>query len=242
MRDQARRLLRRAKYAVGSHPIGLPLLVRLTPEGADRIVDAHTDLVIEGFPRSGNTFAVFAVRHANPGIRIASHIHHVAQLKRAVALGRPTVVLVREPVACLSSYLLAGPHGLPAGVVEEYIGYHRTVESLLDQHGAALALLTFESVTGSMERVVGQINAHFGTALSAFSGSKEDTAAVFEAIAAKHTEFPGASRWSNGVARPEASRADLQAAQVERLLAPELAPRLAEAAALHKRLSVRALI
>lgn len=228
--------MRRAKYVVGAHPRTLPLLVRLTPEGAERAVGAHTDLVVEGFPRSGNTYAVFALRHANPGLVVASHVHHVGQLHQALALAKPVVVLVREPVACLSSYLLAGPHGRAAGVLKEYVSYHRTVLDLATRHGSAVAVVTFEEATSDMAAVTAAINHRFDLDLRPFSNREADVAEVFARIDAKHTAFQGVSEWTNGVARPAAERAEQLAVQSARLEAPARSSLLSTARVVHQAL------
>lgn len=221
---------------MGAHPRTLPLLVRLTPEGAERAVRASTDLVVEGFPRSGNTFAVFALRHANPGIVVASHVHHVGQLRRAAALAKPVVVLVREPVACLSSYLLAGPHGRAPGVLKEYVSYHRTVRDLATRRGSAVAVVTFEAATTDMAAVTAAINHHFGLDLTPFSNREADVAEVFARIDEKHTAFQGVSEWTSGVARPAVERAEQLAAQSALLQAPACASLLSTARGVHRAL------
>ena len=52
----------RTKNFFGHEPIFLPILLRLTPLGTSRQITPATDLVIEGFPRSGNTFTTFGSR------------------------------------------------------------------------------------------------------------------------------------------------------------------------------------
>ena len=112
IQDSGRRVLRRGKYLVGHDPAFLPILLRATPMGTEKRITRDTDIVVEGFPRSGNTFAVFALRDASDGrLSVASHVHHPSQVKLAVRKGLPTLLVIREPVACLASYLIAGPHG-----------------------------------------------------------------------------------------------------------------------------------
>lgn len=62
------------------------------------LVNEDTDIVIEGYPRSANTFAVaaFEIAQGKPS-KIARHTHAIAQLKRAAALKLPTLVIIREP-------------------------------------------------------------------------------------------------------------------------------------------------
>src|SRR5438270_96173 len=58
LRYQTRLSLRRCRELVGDNPVFLPLVLACTPEGRSRAITAgKTDVVVEGFPRCGNTFA-----------------------------------------------------------------------------------------------------------------------------------------------------------------------------------------
>src|SRR5690348_1788018 len=57
-----------------------------------------TDLVIEGFPGSGNSYFRAWVHFANGWAHVTSHQHSPAVIRRAIADGRPTIVLARDPV------------------------------------------------------------------------------------------------------------------------------------------------
>lgn len=61
------------------------------------LVNEDTDIVIEGYPRSANTFAVaaFEITQGKP-VKIARHTHAVAQLKRATRLKKPTLVIINQ--------------------------------------------------------------------------------------------------------------------------------------------------
>lgn len=232
-RGATRRLLRRAKHAIGDDPIFLPLLLRVTPEGTARALGPATQLVVEGFPRSGNTFAVFALRHANPELRIASHVHHPAQVKSAVRRGLPTVLLVREPLDALASNMISSPHAGAGLVLREYIRYHRELVPAL----AGVAVATFDEVTGDSVAMTGRVNARFGTALRPFSHGAEDQASVFEAID-RHYLALYRGRWLERlVPRPVPERAAEKLVAIERLTAPGLAPLLDQARDLFLRFS-----
>lgn len=162
VRHSGRRVLRVGKYVVGHSPLLLPVLLRLTPEGTARQIGPDTTLVIEGFPRSGNTFAVSAVQYlrAGPG-QIASHVHHPAQFRRAVQLGLPTIFILRPPLDTLASYLIAGPHGTIPMVMREYWYYHRQALDVADD----LVVATFEQVTTDIGAVLARVNRRFGCSL-----------------------------------------------------------------------------
>jgi len=84
-----------------------------------RAVDRATELVIEGFARSGNTFAVAAFSLAQPRpVRLAHHLHAPAQVLLAARMGIPCIVLVRDPVDAVASRLIrrrfTRPFSVPA--------------------------------------------------------------------------------------------------------------------------------
>jgi len=235
-----RRFLRRAQYAIGHYPVLLPILVRLTPEGTAKSITARTELVIEGFPRSGNTFAVFALRQANGGyLRVPSHVHQPAQVKRAVRRGLPTVVVVREPVEALASNLVVSRHVGPSEILREYIRYHRELVPLLGH----VVVAAFEEIVTGSGSVVDRVNRRFDTSFRAFSHAPDDVEAVFAAIERRHGDVYGSGRLERLVPRPAPDRAEEKEWFVRQLTAPELSPLLAEARALHERfLAARAML
>lgn len=75
--------------------------------GADsRTVSSNTDIVVEGYPRCGNSF-VFSIiqRRSDRPLRIAHHIHLPAQIELGIARSLPVLVLVREPEGAIGSFV-----------------------------------------------------------------------------------------------------------------------------------------
>lgn len=70
------------------------------------IVTQDSHVVIEGFPRSGNSFALSAFQRSNPDCdRIATHVHMSSQIIVAAQYDLPTIALLREPIAAVSSLM-----------------------------------------------------------------------------------------------------------------------------------------
>jgi hypothetical protein len=231
VRHGARRAMRRAKYLMGEYPITLPILLRMTPIGMSRRITDRTQLVVEGFPRSGNTFASYAIWHAaGSDFALSSHIHHLAAIRLARRRNIPTVLVVREPVSTLASYLIAGPHGRPKGVLKEYIAYYSGVLPMAPK----LLVVDFSEITGDMGAVIERINTRFGLQIPPFDHTPENSELVFEAIQRSDKLGMGEA----GVARPSTDRADLNQRHREALLSPELSPLLDRARDLYE--SVRA--
>ncbi|HXF73209.1 MAG TPA: hypothetical protein VNO79_11435 [Actinomycetota bacterium] len=157
-------LARRAAYAVMALLAPRPLaLVGARLVGHGVVADPGTDLVVEGFPRSGNSLAVAAIAAAQPGpIRIAHHTHAPANVLRALALGLPTLLVIRDPDEAALELVLAKPFLSLRGAL---LGYARFHEPLL-AHRDRFVVATFEQVHGDLAGVVRRLNARFGTSFA----------------------------------------------------------------------------
>jgi hypothetical protein len=99
----------------GSHPTVYFSLYRLlrTRKDLTRAVTPDTQVVIEGFPRSGNSFArrafIMAQEETFDVTRIAHHLHVPAQIVRAAQWRIPTLVLIRRPRDAVLSFAVWDP-------------------------------------------------------------------------------------------------------------------------------------
>ncbi|HVM63618.1 MAG TPA: dolichyl-phosphate beta-glucosyltransferase [Acidimicrobiales bacterium] len=231
VRHAGRRVLRRGKYLLGNDPRYLPVLLRLTPLGTSRKLRDDTAVVVEGFPRSGNTFALFAMRQATENsVHIASHVHHPSQVKLAVAKGVPTMLVVREPIDALASYLIAGPHGRTRGVIKEYIAYHRELAPYAD----SILVCDFKEVTSDISAVIERLNERFGTDFPPFAHTPENVERAFREIETHHHQVHPEDTRDSGIPRPSERRSDLNARYRAQLQQPRYAALMAEAYRLYE--------
>lgn len=161
LHEWAATLHHRVRRLAGEHPLLFYPLHRLRQgRGSSLAVGPGTELVIEGYPRSANGFAVEAFLAAQPRqVRLAHHLHVPAQVIRAAAYGVPMLVLLREPEAAVRSFLVRYPHVAPAEALRSYLSFYRTVR----RRREAVVLATFEAVVADYGRVIGAVNARFGT-------------------------------------------------------------------------------
>jgi hypothetical protein len=165
-----------------------------------------TDLVIEGFPRSGNTFAQVAFEMAQPRpVNLAHHLHVPAQLIRAERLGIPRIVLLRMPVDAVVSLLIRHPSTPVGDALKTYAWFYRTVDAKLTSY----VLAPFETVTTDLGGIVDQVNDRFGTSFVRFEHNQELLDAVFEEI--DRVNRVRGSGLESQVARPSGARGGLQA-------------------------------
>lgn len=143
-----------------------------------RVVDAGTDIVIDGFPRSANSFSVRAFKSSNPGLSVASHNHVAAQVLAGVALGKPTLVILRDPLIVIPA-LRVGYRNLPASLVAwSYLRFYSAVERVADR----VVLTAFETVTSQFAPVIVALNEKFGTHYQPYFNSPERDRSLFEAM------------------------------------------------------------
>jgi hypothetical protein len=232
-RFAARRVVRRVHERLGDDPRLLPLQLVLTPEGVrERTVRPSTQLVVEGFPRSGNTFAAMAIRLAQPEPPVmASHVHIPAQVRRAAVLHVPILLVVRPAEDAVVSMAVADPHHRVRSLLRYWVHYHRTIVPLLDQ----LVVGTFEQVTTDLAAVVERVNDRFECELTPPDSGPDATERVFAAIDLKQRDVHAASKFHQGVARPDARRADAAAERRVELEATAEADLRSDAAELYER-------
>jgi hypothetical protein len=138
-----------------------------------------TDIVIEGFLRSGNTFSVaaFIVANGREG-HIGRHLHGAPHILRAVRLGLPTVVLARDPRDAVPSYLIRRPTLTPDDALKEYVDFYRT--SWRARSGFVVGL--FEQVVSDFGVVIEQANHKFGTRFAPYRPTPENEAATIQLV------------------------------------------------------------
>ncbi|MGH9085641.1 MAG: glycosyltransferase [Acidimicrobiales bacterium] len=232
-RAMARRGLRRARQALGDRPAFLPLVLRATPIGPSRAITPVTELVIEGFPRSGNTFAHFATLAAEPGAVITSRVHTPSQVKLAVRRRVPTLLTVRDPLDSIASTIVAAPHVPARTLLLEYIHHYEQLVPLLDD----VVVATFNEITTDYGVVMDALNERFGLGFRRFEHTPESEAAVFAAIDGHHRDHWGDDE--AGLPRPVEAQRHLKDRVRQEILRPELSALLLEAQTVHDTVAAR---
>lgn len=107
---------------------------RLSRHLAHHVCNQNTRLVVEGYPRSGNSFTVDMLAVCG-GSRLrreemAHHTHEIENLLLADACGIPKMILIREPEDAILSYMIFS--GRPvAACAERYARFYRCARNLL---------------------------------------------------------------------------------------------------------------
>ena len=132
-----------------------------------RLVTSSTDLVVEGFPRSANSFIEAAIRHASPTeLKLGHHTHARSQVDEAVRQNIPCVVLIRNPIDAIVSYLEESERlSSPNVLIREYIIFYNGIE----RHLGRIVFAKFDTIKHDPSAVIKAINSQFGMTLDVTS-------------------------------------------------------------------------
>ena len=122
----------------------------------------QVDLIVEGYPRSGNTYAEHMLRIMCPGLRWISHTHSGGTLLWAQKHGIPSLILVREPQeAAVSLYIYRMQQiGLHL-CFREWEAFYRYARKL-----DAVSFVSFDSLTSNTEASLCSALSNIGLASS----------------------------------------------------------------------------
>jgi hypothetical protein len=217
----------------GKHPAAFYGLYRLARKDQGRVVTPETQLVIEGFPRSANSFARVAFNRAQKGtVRIATGLHVPAQVIRAARWRIPTLVLIRRPKDAVLSFAIRDPISV-VQALKYYLSFYETVED----YGDAYVLGTFEEVTGDFGQVIQSLNDRFGTSFSPFRHNERNVEVVLARVERNSKRKFGEAHWENKASRPVAAREDTKRGLERGLDTPEAGRLLSRAEAVYERLT-----
>lgn len=101
-----------------------------------------TDLCLEAYPSSANSFSFVLIRNLNGSLNIAHHTHAIASLKVALRRKIPTIIIIRNPLDAVSSRLSRFDVDVTTSLLE-YLWFYRFVY----RHREDLTIYTFEAFT-----------------------------------------------------------------------------------------------
>jgi hypothetical protein len=213
----------RARYAGRVWVSGVPALylpfARLKyGRVPNRLVQSDTELVIEGFQRSGNTFAVFAFELAQERpITSAHHLHASAQVTRAVKLGVPVLLLTRDPKDTTVSHVIREPCVRMREALRAWVRFYERALPVKDH----VLVADFSRVSTDFGAVIRDFNVKFGTGYKEFEHTEENVARCFALIEERNRQRYG-QLVEGKVARPSEERRGQKAELMRRFDDPSL--------------------
>ncbi|MDB9527390.1 hypothetical protein PN498_15430 [Oscillatoria sp. CS-180] len=174
VRHEARRML------VKLPAIYLPLARRKYPPGVRHRPEALRDdtaIVIEGYPRSGNSFAftAFDLAQGNASTRVAHHLHTASVVIAALRQGIPCLILVRNPEDAIISHIIYSQNLTIRQCLKSYLDFYQPLLKYRDQFITA----KFEEVISDFGNVIHEVNQKFHTAFTEFDHTQENVDKCF---------------------------------------------------------------
>ncbi len=197
-------------------PLYAALLTATRSPRRDLLARAGRSIVIDGFPRSGNTYAVCALLAAGqPGNSIARHIHLPLQFRLAHRYGIPSLLLIRDPVDAVVSWLIREPRLSMAFALQSYISFYSGVEPYRN----SVVIGRFEDLIQSPFGVFRAVNSRFDASLPTPELTEELQADIMSRVdELDRIEQGGTQRAKQTRARPDAGRDALKPELRERIL------------------------
>lgn len=149
----------RARTAVFRAPSLGAIWVPLDPRARANRIESRTELVLDGYHRSANSFAATQFRLANPGVRVSSHLHSPRAIITACRRHIPAIVLIRDPYDAVPSLMQLMRGTKPASAIRMWIRYYSIAAPYLD----AVVVADFDEVIGDFGKVVRRCNIRWGT-------------------------------------------------------------------------------
>jgi hypothetical protein len=169
---------------IKTHPSVFLPIARLREDGKRTVVRRDSDLVIEGYWRCANHFAVNAFIVAQPGpVHVAHHFHAPAQLMLAVRWNVPALLLIREPVAAVSSATVFLEHDDPRPLLQFYNIFHEALVPYREQ----LVVSDFPRTTNDFGSVIAEINERYARSYALYRGTPEERERVEALIREEHS-------------------------------------------------------
>jgi hypothetical protein len=149
----------------------------LSKHNINFVCNENTDLVLEGYPRSGNTFSVDFLFYQNEDkkLKIAHHTHDFSNLLLGVKLGVPCAVLIRAPLDAISSYMIYSNRNVDAAATY-YYEFYSSVLAIKD----SVLLIKFDDVVTDMNKVILQLNDKYNLNLKMSDDFRRDSDIVKE--------------------------------------------------------------
>jgi hypothetical protein len=192
----------------------------IEPREAEVLLD--TELVIDGFQGSANSYLTRAFKHAQPEpVRLAHHLHAALGVLKGVEQGVPALVTLREPEGATLSLVSRWSYVSLAQALRAYARYYEAIEPVAD----AVVISPFAVTTRRPDLAIEAVNARFGTNFAVFEPTEANVQAVRAMTAQKRQRDEG--------------RNEMKARKATELSQPETQRRLARAQAVYERLMAR---
>ena len=206
----------------GKYPLLFYSLYGLVPKNRMLSVNRNTQLVIEGFPRSANTFAVATFNEAqSEKLRLAHHMHVPAQIIRGVRWKIPTIILIRNPKDAVVSFAMYDQKISINQALKCYVSFYKSIYP----YRSECVIASFEEVINNYSSVIRETNNKFGTKFISLTPTGSELKSIFqkiESVGNIEAIRQGETECSElNIARPSSTRAFLKRELIQKLKEPQ---------------------
>jgi hypothetical protein len=149
-----------------------------------RIVQKDSDICIEGYPRSANSVAVQLFRLANDA-SIGHHVHSIGNVARALRYHIPTIVLIRNPLDAVTSFVVGSTIGGVDYAIEWYLMFYRWVEPRMD----LMVIAEFNTVIGDFNSIIRQVDQKYNVNFNCLEDLESAMEQVVQYIRERDAKF-----------------------------------------------------
>ena len=150
-------------------------------EGFDRrVLRRGDDMLIEGYPRSANSFAyyTFLLSQNNP-LKVGNHTHSPSQFALARKYKIPAMLVIRQPVDAVLSYILYDQNLSALTALERYVSFHKP----LIANPTGFVVAPFDEVITDFGESMRRLNSHFNCSFVVFSHDEANVKKIYHHMA-----------------------------------------------------------
>lgn len=126
----------------------------------ERVVSNDTQLVLDGFQGSANSFGTAAFQNSQTKpVKIAHHMHSPAQIIQAIEKNIPVLLFIREPKGAVISLASRWSYISVNSGLKSYINFYTKLEFYQSHY----VVSTFDQTTNCFDTVIEKLNRKFDT-------------------------------------------------------------------------------
>ena len=218
---------------IRTRPLLFKLVMSRREKFKDIVVSNNTEIIIEGYPRSANTFAVAAFLYAQKKpIKVARHTHAPAQIMLGVDNNIPTILLIRKPVDAVTSLVIRDCTIPLDKALKMYIWYHKSVINIKNK----CIVADFFDVTENFSNIIDMVNSKYNSNFLNFTHDKFSEENIFKLVEEMERMDSGGELRESHVARPSDSRENTKKKVIIQLELPENNKLLSECNSLYEQM------
>lgn len=160
------------------NPSVFEFLYRLQGASSDLLASPETNILLEGFPRSANTYSLYALRHSQNNLKISGHTHRPGNVILGLKYKIPICVLIRNPHDAVKSLLVRNPQYSESNCLRQYISFY----SLLLPRKNEFLVAEFEDVVANFDTVIDGLNSKYKLHLKPFKSNIETNQLIEQSL------------------------------------------------------------